>query len=306
MYSYIDMFIHYLEVERNYSPRTLENYQRDLFDGLDFFSEVLKKGDWEVSPRDLDYHILRQYLGRLRARGLSRATMARRLAAWRSFYRFLSRRGIAEANPAKRLSLPKQGRKLPRHLYVPEVRALVEMPDLKKPLGKRDRAILELLYATGIRVSELVGLDLPRVDIPSRTLRVTGKGDKERMVPFGSYAAAALQDYLEIRPKLADKNRAAGDAVNNEALFLNYRGCRLTDRGVRTILEGYVKKLYAERGISPHTLRHSFATHLLDNGADLRAVQELLGHACLSTTQIYTHVTRERLREEYKKAHPRA
>jgi len=302
MYSYIDSFMVYLEGERNYSFRTLESYRRDLFDGLDFFCQVLNKKDTDLKPEEINYILLRQYLGQLRARGLSRATMARRLAAWRTFYRFLCREGLSEANPAQRLSLPKQGRKLPGFLYVDEVRLLLEMPARDKPLGIRDRAIFEVLYATGIRVSELVALNLPDVDFDAQTLKVTGKGNKERIVPFGSYARDALKAYLtKARYKLTSRG-----GNNREALFLNYRGGRLTARGVRIILSGYIQKLRREKGISPHTLRHSFATHLLDNGADLRAVQELLGHARLSTTQIYTHVTREKLREEYKKAHPRA
>ncbi|MTI82874.1 MAG: tyrosine recombinase XerC [Firmicutes bacterium] len=303
MYNYMDSFMTYLEVERNYSPRTLDSYQRDLWDGISFFTELLQKKDLELSPGELDYTLLRQYLGHLRARGLSRATMARRLAAWRTFYRFLNRAGSFDQNPARRLSLPKQGRKLPGFLYADEARMLMSMPDRDKPLGLRDLAILEILYAAGIRVGELVGLDMSDVDFNAQTVKVLGKGSKERIVPFGSYARAALEDYLEVRHKLQkSKDSSSIDA----ALFLNYRGGRLTDRGVRNVLSGYVKKMSAQRGISPHTLRHSFATHLLDNGADLRAVQELLGHVRLSTTQIYTHVTRERLRQEYKKAHPRA
>lgn len=302
MYNYIDAFIIYLEGERNYSLRTLDSYRRDLFDGVDFFSRVLSKRDCDLRPGDINYGLLRQYLGHLRARGLSRATMARRLAAWRTFYRFLCREGFLDTNPVQRLSLPKKGRKLPGFLYLDEARLLVEAPALDKPLGIRDRAILELLYATGIRVGELVALEVMDVNFNTQTIRVTGKGNKEREVPFGSYALDALKAYLQkARYKLLAKN-----SENQGPLFLNYRGGRLTARGVRNILSGYVQKLHIEKGVSPHTLRHSFATHLLDNGADLRVVQELLGHVRLSTTQIYTHVTREKLREEYNKAHPRA
>lgn len=302
MYSYIDSFMVYLKVERNCSSLTLESYRRDLFDGIDFFSEVLGKKDEEIKPEEINYTLLRQYLGQLRARGLSRATVARRLSAWRTFCRFLCREGYLDTNPLHRLSVPRQRRQLPNFLYKDEVRMLIEMPSLDRPLGIRDRAILEVLYATGIRVGELVSLDLSDIDFVSQSLRVTGKGNKERIVPIGSYALRALEDYLKrARHKLISRGGAGC-----EALFLNYRGGRLTARGVRNILSGYVQKLHLEKGVSPHTIRHSFATHLLDNGADLRGVQELLGHVRLSTTQIYTHVTREKLKEQYKKAHPRA
>lgn len=307
MYVYIDYFMVYMEGERNCSVYTLDNYRRDLFDGLDFFCRVLGKKDDRVVPGDINYSLLRQYLGHLRIKGLSRATMARRLAAWRTFYRFLCREGYIMGNPVHRLPLPKQGRKLPGFLYLDEVRLLIGAPQTDNPLGIRDRALLELLYATGIRVGELVGLDVDDVDFRSEVIMVSGKGNKERLAPFGSYAAGALKNYLqESRPKLLPclGNKAGQD--KQKALFLNFRGGRLTSRGIRGIISKYIQKLHMEKGVSPHTLRHSFATHLLDNGADLRAVQELLGHARLSTTQIYTHVTKERLRAEYNKAHPRA
>lgn len=300
MYSFVDAFMLYLEGERDCSPHTLNSYQADLFDGLAFFSRELKKKEENIEPLDITYSLLRRYLGDMRIRSLSRATMARRLTSWRTFWRFLCREGNLDANPARRLSLPRQGRKLPSFLYIDEARMLVEAPSNDKPLGIRDRAMLELLYAAGLRVGELVSLNVTNVDFQTKSVRVTGKGTKERIVPVGSYARWAIKFYLQkSRPLLTVD-------TGEEALFVNYKGGRLTARGIRKIIEGYVKKLNLEKGVSPHTIRHSFATHLLDNGADLRSVQELLGHARLSTTQIYTHVTRERLREEYLKAHPRA
>lgn len=302
MFAYIDSFLLYLQAERNCSTLTLESYRGDLFDGLDFFSRALKKEDHQIDPRDLDYLLFRQYLGHLVSRDLSRATLARRLAAWRSFCRYLCRKGLLPNNPVQRLSIPRQGRQLPGFLYLDEVRLLIDQPRQDKPLGIRDRAILELLYATGIRVGELVTLNLDDVFLAEQALRVTGKGNKERILPFGSYAQAALENYLTAaRPVLVARG---GDDTG--ALFLNHRGGRLSARGIRGIVYKYVRKLELEQGVSPHTLRHSFATHLLDNGADLRGVQELLGHVRLSTTQIYTHVSGEKMREQYKKAHPRA
>ncbi|MCF8010774.1 MAG: tyrosine recombinase XerC [Clostridiales bacterium] len=302
MYSYIDSYMLYLEVEKNCSEKTLENYRMDLFDGIDFFSQVSGKNDANIAPVDLSYELLRKYLGRLRARGLSRATMSRRLSAWRSFCRFLAREGFLSENPVQRLSVPRQGRHLPSFLFAEEARQLVEIPSLDNNLGIRNRAILEVLYASGIRVGELVSLDTDDVSLQEKTLSVCGKGEKERIAYIGKYAVNSLESYLQ---KSRDK-LSRGKESNDKALFLNYRGGRITARGIRGVISKYVQQLQIEKGISPHTIRHTFATHLLDNGADLRAVQELLGHVRLSTTQIYTHVTKERLKAEYKKAHPRA
>lgn len=300
MYPYIDSFLYYLQLEKNASHHTLENYQRDLFQGLDFFARILEKPDHRILPADINRSLLRAYLADLQARGVSRATIARKLAAWRSFFRYLTREEVVPANPLSHFSSPKMERKLPRFLFADECRALVEAPPDNTPLGRRDRALLETLYAGGIRVSELVFLNLSDLDLFGAYLRVAGKGSRERMVPIGSCAVEALKNYLFTgRPALATGD--SGDAV-----FLNYQGRRLSVRGVRKIIDKYVNQLCLERQVSPHMLRHSFATHLLDNGADLRAVQELLGHVRLSTTQIYTHVTRERLKEVYSRAHPRA
>ena len=301
LYSYIDSFLIYLQVERNVSANTLESYRHDLFDGLDFFCRELGSKDSEVEPADLKPLVMRKYLAYLQARGLARSTVARRLTAWRSLYRYLCREGVLEYSPLTRVVTPRRTRRLPRFFYLPEVKRLLEYPVGSGPRDLRDRAILETLYATGVRVGELVGLDIPDIDLPNVSVRVKGKGNRERIVPLGKYAVAALACYLQDgRPQLT------GEHFSNQALFLNYRGGRLTTRGARKIIVTYMGQAGLDPPAGPHTLRHSFATHLLDAGADLRSVQELLGHVRLSSTQIYTHVTRERLKRVYEQAHPRA
>lgn len=291
-------------MEKNASPRTIESYQKDLFNGLDFFSAVLKKADNDIVPDDIDHQVFRHYLAHLRSQGLARTTAARRLAAWRSFYRYLLREKVIQENFLARVMSPKLEKRLPRFLYEGEAQLLVEAPDLKHPLGIRDRALLELLYAGGLRINELVMLDLCDLDLGAGYVRVMGKRAKERLIPLGSQAVKALQKYLaDARPRILAN--AAEKKINN-AVFLNRWGDRLSARGSRKILNKYAEKINLERKISPHTLRHSFATHLLNAGADLRSVQELLGHTRLSSTQIYTHITGERLKQVYRKAHPRA
>ncbi|MBE3587006.1 MAG: tyrosine recombinase XerC [Thermoanaerobacteraceae bacterium] len=300
MYSHVDSFIYYLQLEKNASPHTLDNYQRDLFDGLDFFARKLGRPDNQIRPGDIDRSLFRAYLADLQSRGLSRATRARRLAVWRSFFRYLSREEVVPVNPLQGISSPRAEKRLPRFLFVDQCRVLVEAPRGNTPLALRDRALLETLYASGIRVGELVGLNLEDLDLSGGSLRVAGKGARERVAPLGTFAVRALEKYLAAgRPALAG-------GKPGRAVFLNYRGGRLSARGVRKIIDKYISQLSLHCRVSPHMLRHSFATHLLDNGADLRAVQELLGHVRLSTTQIYTHVTREKLREVYRRAHPRA
>lgn len=288
----------HLQVEKGASPHTLKSYAEDL----DGFSDFLRRsgtGDSVRSLRGVDHRILRGYLSELQKGGYARRSIARKLSALRSFFKYLCRENILEKTPMTGVSTPKLEKKLPEFLYLDEVELLLQMPDRSDPLGIRDVAILETLYATGARVSELVGLDLTDVDYSDGDLRVMGKGAKQRWIPVGSMAIAALGEYLDrARPLLARRASAS--------LFLNKNGGRLTDRGVRYILSRYVRKAALVRHVSPHTIRHSFATHLLNNGADLRSVQELLGHVNLSTTQIYTHVTKERLKNEYQKAHPRA
>ncbi|CCO09450.1 tyrosine recombinase XerC [Desulforamulus hydrothermalis] len=298
MYTNIDNFIDYLKLQKNFSHRTVEAYQKDLFDGLDFFASLLSVPVEQMRPSDINSKLMRSYLAHLQQRKLSRATVARRLASWRSFFKFLYNNGIIFANPMVKLVNPKREKRLPKFLYESEAQRLVEAPD-NSPLGCRDKALLELLYATGIRVSELVALDLPDLDLNRSYLRVLGKGSKERIVPLHNQAVAVLAHYLQnIRPGLVQGN--------NRAVFVNYRGGRLSDRGVRKIIDKYCTLVGLKNNISPHAIRHSFATHLLDNGADLRSVQELLGHVSLSTTQIYTHVTKQKLKKVYKLHHPRA
>ncbi|GAW94327.1 tyrosine recombinase XerC [Calderihabitans maritimus] len=291
---FLERFLFYLQVEKNASKHTVEAYRRDIMQFIEFVKDDLAGNSF------LDYRHLRRYLSHLHRQGLSRSSMARKLSALRSFFRYLCREQIIEYNPAARVTTPRLEKRLPSFLYYPELLRLLEAPDCSTPLGIRDRALLETLYATGIRVSELVGLNEEDVDIFLGYARVCGKGSKERIVPIGSEAAEWLKRYKEVvRGKLLQDEQT-------RALFLNRQGRRITVRGVRYILDKYVRKVSLGEKVSPHTLRHCFATHLLERGADLRVVQELLGHVKLSTTQVYTHVTKNRLREVYLQAHPRA
>ncbi len=299
MYSYIDSFIYYLDTEKNYSPHTIISYRRDLYHGLDFFAGALGKQDFMIKPNDLDSKLVRLYLSELYFNNLAKTSISRRLAAWRSFYRYLGREGLVFANPLKNVAPLKLDKKLPDFLYIEDCFALMEAPQTNNALALRDRAILETLYSSGIRVGELVGLEISDIDLERGEIRVLGKGSKERLAPLGSYAIEALETYLEIsRPILARNSK-------DKEVFLNYKGFKLTDRGIRKIIKKYTANLGFQGNISPHTLRHTFATHMLDRGADLRSVQEMLGHKNLSTTQIYTHLTKERLREVYLNSHPR-
>ncbi|MBO8137985.1 MAG: tyrosine recombinase XerC [Desulfotomaculum sp.] len=301
MYHYIDEFILYLKLEKNSSPRTLEEYQKDIFQGVDFFAQLLGVKDVELKPSDINHRTMRSYLAHLQSAGMARTTIARKLAAWRSFYNFLNREEIINNNPMVRVSTPKLEKKLPEFFYPDEIIKLLEAPP-NTALGLRDRAILEVIYAGGLRVSEVTALDISDIDLFGGYVRVMGKGSRERVVPLGSYALQALNKYInEARPFLE-----ANNSNKTKALFLNYQGGRLSERGVRKMLAKYLKQVGFERHASPHTIRHTFATHLLERGADLRTVQELLGHVRLSTTQIYTHVTREKIKEVYKKNHPRS
>jgi len=288
-----DKFLTYIKVEKNYSPHTLTGYTHDLKDFYGFLGEQRLE--------QADKHFLRKYLAALKEKALSKRTVARRVACLRSFFRFLKREGLVDANPMALMQNLKLEKKLPLVLDETEVGLLLEAPE-DDLTGRRDKALLETLYSTGMRVSELVKLDLGRVDFIGGVCRVMGKGGKERLCPIGDKALRSIRGYLELR----DKARQ----LSTGAVFLNHspndRGSRLTDRSVRRILEKYIALTCRKQNISPHTLRHSFATHLLNRGADLRSVQELLGHENLSTTQIYTHVSTQRLKEAYDKAHPRA
>lgn len=307
MYHFIDEFLIYLEVQKNSSLRTIEEYQKDIFHGLTFFSNYLNVKEESIKPGDINHRLLRSYLANLQISGMARSTIARKLAAWRSFYNFLSKEEFIKTNPLTAVSTPKVQKRLPKFFYLDEITLLMETPD-NTPLGMRDKALLETLYACGLRVSELVSLDKEDIDVWGGYVKVMGKGSRERVVPLGSCAIDALRKYLDLGyPLLLKKKKALDDTMDyNEALFLNYKGERLGVRGVRKIVDKYVQLLSRNIDASPHTIRHSFATHLLDRGADLRAVQELLGHVRLSTTQIYTHVTKEKLKQVYEKAHPRA
>lgn len=290
MQRFIDKFINYLKIEKNASRHTITNYGHDL----NSFGQFL--GDKDIS--DLDHLTFRRYLAEMRAKSYSKRTIARKLAALRSLFRFLYREGYIKTNPITAVSTPKLDKKLPKFLDIVKVTKLIQAPNEAAAAGLRDRAILETLYSTGIRVSELVGLDIDDVDFISGVVKVLGKGSKERMAPIGEAALGAIRRYLD--------KRGERRARDKDAVFLNKSGTRLTDRGVRRVIDKYIRVCSMEEKISPHSLRHSFATHLLDRGADLRSVQELLGHMNLSTTQIYTHVTTERLKAVYDKAHPRA
>ena len=283
-------FLDYLRVERDASPHTLRNYTKDLT----LLKQTLGEKPWD----QVDLLSLRQFVAGQRESGLSKVTIARRVAAIRSFFRFLQRDGYVSSNPAMGLIRPKQDRPLPVFLSVEDVTKLVEAPQGDDVTSCRDRAILETLYSGGLRVSELVGLKVRDVDLIGGSLRTIGKGKKERLVPLGSYSLQAIRKYLKSLPR--EKSQP------ESPLFQNWRYGRLTDRSVRRILNRYLVQVGTAMKISPHALRHSFATHLLDRGADLRSVQELLGHSSLTTTQVYTHVTTERLKRVYESAHPRA
>lgn len=290
MERYIEKFINYLRDEKNASCHTLINYKLDL--------EQFKNFAKDIDIDKVDYITLRGYLAYLKKQGSSKRTVARKLSSIRSFFKFLCRDGYLKTNPALSLSGLKLDRRLPSFLTVTEIERLIDFPR-NTASDLRDRAILETLYSTGIRVSELVGMDIEDIDFIGGSLRVYGKGKKERLLPIGEHALKAIDEYLKVRNQKPETRQ-------REALFLNRRGGRLSARSVERILNKYIRIAGLKQGVSVHTLRHSFATHLLDRGADLRSVQELLGHASLSTTQVYTHLTAERLKAAYDKSHPRA
>ncbi|MBN1105078.1 MAG: tyrosine recombinase XerC [Deltaproteobacteria bacterium] len=301
----IEEFIDYLRSQRGYSVHTLRNYHIDLRQFLEFLKE--KKGierdeGMEEAGARVDVQEIREYLGRLYGR-YTKSTIARKLSAIRSYYVFLQKLGLTESNPAADITTPKLEKTIPAYLPVDEMFGLLDGPDRCKALGLRDLAILEVLYSCGLRVSELAGLDLGSIDFTERLVRVVGKGNKERIVPIGRRAIAALMEYLDATVEI---RRRAGVRVESRALFMNVRGGRLSTRSIGKLVKRYGRESGLMTEISPHALRHTFATHLLDGGADLRSVQELLGHVSLSTTQKYTHVSMDRLMEVYDKAHPRS
>jgi len=302
MHELIEQFLEHLRYERNVSAHTLRNYQSDLEQFLHFLTAAEKRKAPEIS--EIDHLTIREWLATLHTANKSKSSIARKLAALRTFFQFLVREGMLELNPAKLVATPKLEKKLPNHLSIEEAVRFIESPDPETELGKRDRAMLELMYATGVRVAELTTLNLADVDFRNQLVRVTGKRRKQRIVPFGDPAGAAIRSYLEVRDQFL--LHAPISKRDDAALFLNYQGTRITTRSVGRMVEKYIRICAGMHNISPHALRHSFATHLLDSGADLRDIQELLGHARLSTTQIYTHVSMEKLIDVYDKAHPKA
>jgi len=298
MNSAVNQFLRHLKLERNASELTIKSYGEDFASLHDYLEDRIGAID---DPQQITIPILRGYISYLHECQYARTTIARRLASLRSFFRFLKREGITTSNPAQALRTPRVGRKLPHFLTTEQVALLLEAPRANEPMGLRDRAILETLYSAGLRVAELVGLDIGHWDRGANILRVFGKGKKERIAPVGSYAARALDRWLDVRHV-----DPAAPADDFDALFLNRFGRRLTTRSIGRMLEKHLADTGLDQITSPHTLRHSFATHLLDGGADLRAVQELLGHKSLTTTQIYTHVSTRRMRETYEHAHPHA
>ncbi len=299
----LKQFFQHLRYERNVSQHTLRNYSSDLEQFRDYLLLKGKVSDIPVS--EIDHLTIREWMAELHA-DHKKTSVARKLASLRTFFQFLVREGVQENNPAKLVATPKVERKLPTHLSMEDAVRFIETPDLQTDLGRRDRAILEFLYATGMRVGELVGLNLKDIDFREKLVRVTGKRKKQRILPFGEPALQALMFYLN-ETRAAFLNNCPPSERDDQAVFLNYQGTRITTRSVGRMVDKYIKICTEiNRDISPHSLRHSFATHLLDSGADLRDIQELLGHARLSTTQIYTQVSMEKLIEVYDRAHPKA
>lgn len=286
MNKYIESFLRYLEIEKNHSAHTILNYRKDLED----FFVFLQHEDIQR----VDYPVLRRFLAELKAKTLKARSVARKLSSLRSFFRYWQREGVILKNPATLLQTPKLDKTLPHFLTEEDTIKLVEAPDTEALSDVRDKAIIEMLYSTGMRVSELVALNEGDIDLIGNIAKLEGKGKKERIVPLGQKASESLQQYLDVKKK------------KTAAVFLNKNGTRLTARGVRNIINKHIQKKAIQQKVHPHMLRHSFATHMLDRGADLRSVQELLGHVNLSTTQIYTHLTTDKLKNIYNKTHPRA
>ncbi len=299
-------FFEHLRYERNASEHTLRNYRIDLTQFHDHLAPpdpaTGARRDFDI--KQIDHITIREWLSALYTANKQKSSIARKIAALRTFFQFLVREGVVETNPAKLVSTPRLDKKLPSHLSVEDMVRFIETPDTQTDLGKRDRAILEMLYGTGVRVSELTKLNLREIDFKNKMVKVTGKRRKQRVVPFGDPALHALVDYLQVRNTFLHHTPAT--ERDEAAVFLNYQGTRITTRSVGRMIDKYIAECAGIHNISPHSLRHSFATHLLDNGADLRHIQELLGHARLSTTQIYTHVSMEKLIEVYDKTHPKA
>ncbi len=291
----VEQFLNYMRVEKNASPLTLQHYTADLHQ----FCQFMKQHE-VIDFAAVSYFFVRNFLAELHHQDYAKRSVARKISALRSLFKYLLREDIVEVSPFQYMRTPKLDKKLPKFMYVDEMEKLLDAPDVSKPIGLRDKAILETLYASGMRVSECVGLNLNAVDLNSGIALVFGKGAKERYVPLGEHAVHAIKRYI------AEARNNMLKQADEQALFLNTRGGRISDRSIRRMIDTCVKKLADAKKISPHTLRHTFATHMLEAGADLRTVQELLGHANISTTQIYTHITRDHLQTIYNRAHPRA
>jgi len=306
METYLDRFITHAKVERNFSRHPLVSYRADLESFINFL-----KRDGIYSLDKVDRLEVRKFLAYLARKNFEKSTIARKLSSLRSFFKFLAQEKIIAQNPTIYIPTPRRMKKVPSFLDLDEVSLLLELPDSRTLLGLRDRAVLETLYGSGLRVSELVNLSIRDVDFLGGMIKVKGKGAKERLVPIGQIGLGSIERYLGMRRVLEKEDSSKIRSLenlyySNEPLFLNRQGARLGGQSVNRLLNKYIRRASIKKGISPHTLRHTFATHLLDAGCDLRAVQEMLGHAALSTTQIYTHVTTERLKKVYKRYHPRA
>jgi integrase/recombinase XerC len=309
---YLKAFLEHLQLNRNVSPHTVSAYRGDLMQFLEHTADGVGIKPRDLEPAALDRAAIRAFIGALHAQGHSRATAARKLAAVRSLLRYLRREDIIDDDPSALIPTPKREVRMPAHLSEAEMGHLLDAPSADDPLGRRDRAILELFYASGLRRGELAGLDLDDMNLSARIVRVLGKGGKQRLIPFNGSAASAIRAYLKDREILV--RRGLGDVPRDkparqrqrDPVFVNYRGGRLTVRSIDRLVRRHMAAWSSRLGVSPHALRHSFATHLLQRGADLRAIQELLGHVRLSTTQRYTHVNATQLLEVYNKSHPRA
>jgi len=301
VYEHVKSFLTHLRVEKTASQLTLISYRTDLDQFFHFIAEHEKMDVRDIPLSSLNHRMVRDYISSMQKHEFRRSTIARKLAALRSFVKYLCRENVLAGNPIANVSTPKQEKRLPRFLYPMEINILMNAPDISKATGSRDKAILETLYSSGVRVSELVGINLNDLDFDEEMIKVRGKGNKERLAPLGSKARESMIAYINRgRPYILKSQH-----VDDEALFLNKSGTRLSARSVRNIVNKYVEQIALNQKVSPHTLRHSFATHLLNGGADLRSVQELLGHVKLSTTQIYTHLTTDRLKSIHDETHPR-
>lgn len=288
---YSDKFLNYLAIEKNYSPHTITNYKIDLIDFEKFINSLSLSGK---DIKDIDYFILRKFLGYLTEKKIAKRTLSRKISTLKSFFKFMLREGEVKGNPASSLIYPKLDKPLPKFLTEEEITKILQFPGADDVMSLRDKAIIEVLYSTGARISEIVSLSINDIDLISGIIKVKGKGRKERLVPLGEPAVLSLKKYFDKREE---------DIL---AVFLNKHGKALTDRGIRDIVNRYITKAAMTMHVSPHTFRHSFATHLLNRGADLRSVQELLGHSSIATTQVYTHLTIDSMKKVYDSAHPRA